>query len=79
VIHYEKYRRLTQEELEEQIRQYDDPEMHLALDETWKAKGYKHFMDWWFKDWLGSSKPTEKETPMLRLLKRSGFVELQKA
>jgi hypothetical protein len=38
-----------------------------------------NFMDWWFKDWLGGSKPTEKETQMLRLLKRSGFVELQKA
>jgi nitroreductase len=79
VIHYEKYHRLTKEEIEEQIRQYDDPERHLALDEGWKARGYKHFMDWWFKDWLGVAKPTEKETQMLRLLKRSGFVELQKA
>ncbi len=79
VIHYEKYHRLTKEELEEQIRQYDDPQRHLALDEGWKAKGYKHFMDWWFKDWLGGSKPTEQETQMLRLLKRSGFVEMPKA
>jgi nitroreductase len=79
VIHYEKYHRLTKEELEEQVRQYDDPERHLALDESWKDQGYKHFMDWWFKDWLGDSKPTERETQMLRLLKRSGFVELQKA
>jgi len=36
-------------------------------------------MDWWFKDWLGNSKPTGRETQMLRLLKRSGFVELQSA
>jgi nitroreductase len=79
IIHYEQYHRLTQEEIEEQIRQYDDPERHLALDEGWKARGYKHFMDWWFKDWLGGAKPTEKETRTLRLLKRSGFVELQNA
>ena len=79
VIHYEKYHRLTKEELEEQVRQYDDPERHLALDEKWKARGYKHYMDWWFKDWLGGSKPAERETQMLQLLKRSGFVELQKA
>ncbi len=32
----------------------------------------------WFQKWLGGAKPTEKETQMLRLLKRSGFVELQK-
>jgi hypothetical protein len=79
VVHYEKYHRLTKEELDERIRQYDDPERHLALDEDWKARGYKHSMDWWFKEWLRGSKPTERETQMLHLLKRSGFVELQKA
>lgn len=79
VIHYEKYHLLTNEELEEQVRQYDDPEHHLALDEDWKAKGYEHYLDWYFKAWSGDSKPTERETQMLHLLKRSGFVELQKA
>jgi nitroreductase len=79
VIHYEKYHRLTKEELEEQLRQYDDPERHLALDEDWKAKGHKHYLDWYFKAWSGGSKPTDRETQMLRLLKRSGFLELQKA
>ena len=79
VIHYEKYHRLTKDEVEEIMRQYDDPERHLALEEGWKAKGHKHFLDWYFKEWLGDAKPTEKETQMLRLLKRSGFVESQKA
>lgn len=79
VIHYEKYHRLAKEELEEIQRQYDDPERHLALEEGWKAKGHQHFFDWWFKDWLGGSKPTENETQILRFLKRSGFVEPQKA
>jgi nitroreductase len=79
VIHYENYHRLTKEEVADIMRQYDDKERHLALNEDWKAKGYKHYMDWWFKDWLQGSKPTEQETQMLRFLKRSGFVELQKA
>ena len=79
VIHYEKYHQPTKEEVEETERQYDDPERRLALNESWKSQGYKHYCDWYFKDWLGSSKPTEKETQMLHLLKRSGFVELQKA
>ena len=79
VVHYEKYHRLTEAELDEIQRQYDDPERHLALEEGWKEKGHKHFFDWWFKDWLGGSKPTEQETQILRFLKRSGFVEPQKA
>ena len=41
--------------------------------------GYKHYLDWYFKDWLGESKATERETQVLRFLKRSGFVEMQKA
>jgi nitroreductase len=79
VIHQEKYHRLTKEEVEEITRQYDDPERHLALNENWKAGGHQHYLDWYFKEWLGDSKPTEQETQMLHLLKRSGFIELQKA
>ena len=79
VIHYETYHQLTKEEVAGITRQYDDKERHLALNENWEAQGYKHYMDWWFKDWLQGSKPTERETQMFRFLKRSGFVELQKA
>lgn len=79
VIHYEKYHSLTKSETEDITGQYDDPERHLALDEKWKDAGHKHYLDWYFKEWLDGSKPTEKETQILRLLKRSGFVELQKA
>jgi nitroreductase len=79
IIHHEKYHGLTKEEIEAQVQEYDDPERHLAVNnEGWKDQGYRHYMDWWFQKWLGGAKPTEKETQMLRLLKRSGFVELQK-
>lgn len=78
VIHYENYHRLSKEEVADITRQYDDTERHLALNENWKAQGYNHYMDWWFKDWLGGSKPTDRETQMLGFLRRSGFVELQK-
>jgi nitroreductase len=79
VIHYDNYHRLTKDEVAEITRQYDDTERHLALNENWKVQGYNHYMDWWFKDWLRGSKPTDRETQMLRFLRRSGFVELQKA
>jgi nitroreductase len=78
VIHYESYHRLTKDEVRDITRQYDDKERHLALNENWKAQGHTHYMDWWFKDWLDDSKPTDRETQMLRFLRRSGFVELQK-
>ena len=79
VIHHDNYHQLSKEEVADITRQYDDEERHLALNGGWKAQGYKHYMDWWFKDWLGCSKPTERETQMLQLLRRSGFVEAQKS
>jgi hypothetical protein len=76
VIHEETYRRPTEEELKEITRKYDDKEAHIALNEEWDKEGYAHFQDWLYKYWLGgASKPTSGETQMLKLLKRSGYVE----
>jgi nitroreductase len=78
VIHYEKYQLPNKEQLETITNQYDDPAKHLGLNEIWKDKGYKHYLDWLFKDWARNPKPTDQETQMLKLLKKSRFVELQK-
>ncbi len=80
VIHYEMYHQLTKDELAEITRKYDDDRLHLGLNENWRAEGHKHYLDWLFRTWLGnSSKPTDQETQMFRLLKRTGFVDLQKS
>lgn len=79
VIHNGKYHRLTSEETAEITRQYDDQQRHLALNDNWEREGYKHYLDWYFKAWLGErAQARTEETQMLRRLKRSGFVELQK-
>jgi nitroreductase len=74
VIHYEKYHRLTRDETEEMVRQYDDPARHLPMGRR-NAGQFPHYLDWLFTQWLPYAKPTEQETPILRFLKRSGFVE----
>lgn len=79
VIHYEKYQPATKEQINDITNQCDDPAKHLGLNEGWKEKGYKHYLDWFFKEWARSNKPTDQETQMLKLLKKSGFVELQKS
>lgn len=76
VVHQEKYHHLTRGEVDDLIHQYDDKERHLGLITDWDTKGYAHYLDWYFKAWVGRNlKPGTKETQMLRLLKRSGFVE----
>jgi nitroreductase len=78
IIHYGKYHRLTKDETEEMVRQYDNPERHLALE--WRKAGQsQHYLDWVFTQWWPAPKPTEQETQILRFIKRSGFVEAQKA
>ena len=74
VVHHEKYHQLTKEETAAIIAQYDDPDLHLALNEDWR-KSHKHFLDWYFQVWAqraGGS--AQQESQMLQLLKRSNFV-----
>lgn len=78
IFHKEKYHTLTTEDKETIIARYDDKDAHIALNTEWD-KEHKHYLDWMHKVWLGGrAKPTSQETQMLKLLKRSGFVELQK-
>ncbi|MGA2570774.1 MAG: nitroreductase family protein [Terracidiphilus sp.] len=76
VIHNDNYHHLTQAEVGELIQKYDQPEQHLGLREDWGAKGYKHYLDWYFKEWAGRN--TGEESQILRVLKLAGFVETAK-
>lgn len=79
VIHEGKYHRLTPAELDALVKQYDDPAQHLALNDTWQKEGRKHYFEWFFGSWQArAARPTTAETPMLRLLKRAGFIETQR-
>jgi hypothetical protein len=76
VVHDGKYHRLTPEELDALVKQHDDPAQHLALNDTWQKEGRKHYLEWFFGSWQArAARPTTAETPMLRLLKRAGFIE----
>jgi nitroreductase len=76
VIHNDNYHHLTQAEVGELIQKYDQPDQHIALQEDWSTKGYKHYLDWYFKEW--ATRNTGGESQILRVLKRSGFVEAAK-
>jgi nitroreductase len=79
VIHREKYQQLTSEEVDKIIQQYDDKKQHIALIDNWDSQGHKHYLDWFFKVWAGrNAGPSQSETQMFKILKRAGFVDLQK-
>ena len=82
IVHQESYHRLTEEELDTVVARYDDKKEHLGLIDNWENEGHTHYLDWLFKSWLGRGgevKPTTKETQMFKILKRIGFVDLQRS
>ena len=78
VIHYEKFQHLQKNELDEIVRLHDDMTLHIGQDNGWDKKGYKHYLDWFYKEWARGGKPTTSEGQMFRRLKKSGFVDAQK-
>jgi nitroreductase len=79
VVHYEKFHRLSKNELDDIVQQYDDRALHLGLDEEWRQKGHKHYLDWFFKEWMSRFKPPAGESAIFRRLKKSGFIDGQRA
>ena len=73
VIHYEKYHKLTSDELDDITKKYDNEDLHIGLNYTWK-KTHNHYLDWLFKEWLNQESLTTK-SQAFTLLKRSGFVD----
>jgi len=74
IVHRGTYRRLTDEEADAIVRQYDDKALHLGLNEEWDKNGHKHYLDWFHKAWIGrNARPGE--TQILQRLRLAGFVE----
>lgn len=80
VIHHESYQRLRKGELDALVRQHDDRSQHLGQIDDWEQKGFQHYLEWFHKDWLRSAaKPAAAEGQAIRRLRKSGFLDLQKA
>ena len=75
VIHYGKYQPVTEEAMDTLIEQYDDPEVHLALNYAWKDKDFAHYLDWFFEVWSGRGGTPPGKSQMFELLEQAGFMK----
>ena len=78
VVHREAYQHATKEQLAELVALHDDPAAQLGLNDAWRAKGYNHYLDWFYKEWAHGQKATTAEGPMYRRLKKSGYLDAQR-
>lgn len=57
VIHFNKYQRLNNQELEDLILEYDGQDKHfLSLINNWREKGYNHYLEYFYEKWCGCDK-----------------------
>ena len=74
LIHDEQYHRCTEEELNEMIVYYDDPQMKMGLFTDWKKLGFEHYFEWYFEKWIGEPGELNK-SQIFELLEQSGFLD----
>ena len=74
IVHHNKYHRLTHDELDEIVRQYDDPDRHLALNEMWKKGKFDHYLDWLYEVWSVRGVKPEGKPQMTEILEEIGFL-----
>ena len=75
VVHYGKYYRAKADELGALVQQYDDSEKHLGLNNTWKQKGFEHYLDWFYTVWSARGGKKGGKSQMYEILERTGFLE----
>ncbi|MFX0208231.1 MAG: nitroreductase family protein [Candidatus Hodarchaeota archaeon] len=76
IVHYGKYHRLSEEELDKIIIDYDDKDKHLGSAVDWKKEGFKHYLDRYFThrlQWFQSDIRL-KESDIFQTLKSVGFL-----
>lgn len=74
IVHHDKYHRLTGDELDDIVTQYDDPDRHLALNEMWRKGDYDHYLDWLYKVWSARGVKPEGKAQMAEILENVGFI-----
>lgn len=79
VIHRETYQHATKDQMAALVSLHDDPASNLGLNNAWRAKGYDHYLDWFYKEWVNGRKATTSEGQVCRRLKKSGFIDSQNA
>jgi nitroreductase len=77
VIHFQKYKNLSDVEIQKIVDDYNDPARNMGLvfrPETIKTS----YMDWFFNIWLkpeNEQQNHQKQTEIFQLLKDSGFLD----
>ncbi len=75
ILHHNKYQRLSEQEMDTIIREYDNEEKHLGSTmEDWKELGFNHYLEWFYTR-RSREIPKEKLQEFYDMLEKTGFIE----
>lgn len=74
VVHYGKYKKYSEQDIQEIINEYNNEELELFT--KWKSIGYDSYCDWFYDKWLPSLENDNSSGKVLRRLEESGFLTL---
>jgi len=73
IVHYGKYQRVTKGELETLVQHYDVPD--AGMEPLWQKNGYKHYLDWFYTEWVSGGEKKDGKSQMYEIMERTGFLE----
>lgn len=76
VVHYGRFRPITDEQADSLIAEYDDESRNLGLNPGWKQQGFDHYLDWFYTKWSGKT-PVDKQRELADRLRRCGFLDVE--
>ncbi|MBN1214401.1 MAG: nitroreductase family protein [Candidatus Lokiarchaeota archaeon] len=78
IIHYNKYSKLTEENIRTLVETYNNYDNPLGLINNWEELGLKNYLDWLFTRWLGSNNLNSTNDGLKSfydILKKIGFLK----
>jgi len=72
VVHHDKYHKLTRDEIDVLVKQHNDPDKELGIDDRWREMGLKNYLDWYYTKWDPGVKGRSR---MDRILQSVRFLE----
>lgn len=74
IIHHNKYQKLSSEELDQLVKDYDDQELKLGAPTAGLTKmGFERYLDWFFTKW-NRPFPEEKIKELYDILRKAKFL-----
>jgi nitroreductase len=66
LVHRERYQPLTNTQLDQIVKEYDDSRLNIGLMANWEKLGFQHYLDWFFTKWC--EKPPKRDVAEGRVL-----------